>query len=63
MEIGDLVIFKESWDVRHSFDKLGVGIILSRNWNGDWCSWENIVWFHKLQEHVICDEVDLKKVA
>tara|TARA_B100000131_G_scaffold219935_1_gene211454 strand:- start:410 stop:619 length:210 start_codon:yes stop_codon:yes gene_type:complete len=63
MEVGDLVLFRESHDIRFHIDRLGIGIILSRSWNDEIGFWENIVWFEKLQQHCLCDDIDLKKVA
>ena len=65
MQIGDLVIYKFDtplWKPESEID-WGYGVIISRIWNDDAMIWENTVWFSKMQEHVLCDDVDLQFVA
>ena len=65
MKVGDLVLYK--WSNEGSDEDYlgswGVGIILTRTWLVDCATWENIVWFSDLKQEVVCDEMDLKKVA
>ena len=68
MKVGDLVIYK--WDTVHAVgftedcqSTWGLGIVLARTWLEDCMAWENIVWFSDLKQEVVCDEMDLKKVA
>tara|TARA_B100000123_G_C25527504_1_gene339439 strand:- start:185 stop:379 length:195 start_codon:yes stop_codon:yes gene_type:complete len=64
MEVGDLVLYGACYfgdeDCQATW---GLGIILSRTWNKDCMLWESIVWFEEINEHVLCDDSDLKKVA
>jgi len=65
MEVGDLVIYKFATGVYEEEDcqsDWGLGVVLTRNWNVEGF-WENIVWFNVLDRHVLCDDIDLKKVA
>ena len=61
MSIGDLVILKEYSDDKH-ICLWGLGIVVTRAWNSEGF-WESLVWFDGIEEHVLCDDIDLKKVA
>ena len=66
MSVGDLVLFgygKGQGNLDTSEYQWGLGIILFRKWNDKEMIWENIVWFDQINEHVLCDDCDLKKVA
>ena len=68
MKVGDLVIYRWDAEVEPCFSEdcqssWGLGIVLARTWLEDCMTWENIVWFSDLKQEVVCDEMDLKKVA
>ena len=68
MKVGDLVIYRWDAEVEPCFSEdcqssWGLGIVLARTWLEDCMAWENIVWFSDLKQEVVCDEMDLKKVA
>lgn len=65
MSIGDVVLFGNEYDMKPEDcqSKWGFGIIVSRKWNDDVMIWENVVWFVDLDQEVLCDDCDLKKVA
>ena len=66
MSVGDLVVYE--FDTGISSDEIdcqsswGVGIVLSTRWD-DSGFWESIVWFSEIDQHVLCDGTDLKKIA
>ncbi len=65
MQVGDLVLYGDCLD-RSDEDcqsTWGLGIILSRIWNGEYMLWESVVWFEQINQQVLCDDADLKKVA
>ena len=67
MSVGDLVVYefdidKSYADVDDCQSSWGVGIVLSTRWD-DSGFWESIVWFSEIDQHVLCDGTDLKKIA
>ncbi len=66
MSVGDLVIYEFDIDTSPDEDDCqsswGVGIVLSTRWT-DGGFWESIVWFSEIDQHVLCDGTDLKKIA
>tara|TARA_B100000131_G_C17694036_1_gene441892 strand:- start:208 stop:393 length:186 start_codon:yes stop_codon:yes gene_type:complete len=61
MKVGDLVILKDYAD-KSDISLFGMGIVLVRTWNNDGF-WESLVWFEGIDQHVMCDDVDLKHIA
>lgn len=65
MKVGDLVTFGARYPMNDEDcqSSWGLGIILSRTWNEECMLWDTIVWFEQINQHVLCDDYDLKKVA